>query len=222
MKILVCDDHLLLAEALSVVLRARGHAVRPPASRPDEAVTAVRDDEIDVCVMDLSFPGADGVEGIRAVRSTSPQTHVVVLTGTFDPAVIRSALAAGATTCVPKTEKMDRIVDSIELAPSLTRPAVASDIAWTRSRPVTTCTPDERLIQFLTTREREVLERLVAGQTTTMIAREMGVAYSTARTHIQSVLTKLGVHSKLAAVTFAARHGVTYSERVSGTGTTPA
>jgi DNA-binding NarL/FixJ family response regulator len=222
MNILVCDDHLLLAEALSVVLRARGHAVRPPASRPDEAVAAVREHEIEVCVMDLSFPGADGVVGIRAVRSASPETHVVVLTGTLDPVVIGQAMAAGATTCVPKTEKMDRIVESIELAPSLIKPSVASNIVWTRSRPVTP-NPDERLIQFLTTREREVLERLVAGQTTIMIAREMGVAYSTARTHIQSVLTKLGVHSKLAAVTFAARHGVTCSERLSETtGTTRA
>ena len=66
----------------------------------------------------------------------------------------------------------------------------------------------EQLVQFLTPREREVLERLVRGQSTSAMAREMGVAYSTARTHIQNVLTKLGVHSKLAAVTFAVQHGI--------------
>ena len=94
-----------------------------------------------------------------------------------------------------------------------------TDVPWVRPR-VGAVGRDERLIRFLTPREREVLERMVAGQATSTIAREMGVAYSTARTHIQSVLTKLCVHSKLEAVTFAARHGVTFSERRErGTGT---
>jgi DNA-binding NarL/FixJ family response regulator len=68
--------------------------------------------------------------------------------------------------------------------------------------------PGAQLARFLTPREREVLERLARGESTAVMANEMGVAYSTARTHIQNTLTKLGVHSKLAAVTLAFQHGL--------------
>jgi DNA-binding NarL/FixJ family response regulator len=74
--------------------------------------------------------------------------------------------------------------------------------------PRTTESTQGHQLRFMTPREREVLTRLVQGQSTVAIAREMGVAYSTARTHIQNVLTKLGVHSKLAAVTYAVRNGL--------------
>jgi DNA-binding NarL/FixJ family response regulator len=68
--------------------------------------------------------------------------------------------------------------------------------------------PARRLALFLTTREREVLARLVRGESTAALAAEMGVTYSTARTHIQNLLTKLGVHSKLEAVAFAIAHAL--------------
>jgi len=209
-RIHVCDDHRLFAEALSVVLRARGHDVGQPSVTPSDAVAICEREAIDVCVMDLGFPGGDGVDGIGRIREVSPQTHVVVLTGSLDLSLIESALAAGATTCVSKSERVGRIVDTIEIAPTIARTSSMRDVPWVRPR-TAEYSRDERLIRFLTPREREVLERMVAGQATSTIAREMGVAYSTARTHIQSVLTKLCVHSKLEAVTFAARHGVRYS-----------
>jgi len=159
-----------------------------------------------VCVMDLHFPSGDGIEGISRVVEASPRTRVVVLTGTTDPRTIDDAITAGASAWVAKSEPTQRIVDAIEQARSMRgriQLKTASDAARAATR-----TPEEKLIRFLTSREREVLERLVAGQTTSVMAREMRVAYSTARTHIQNVLTKLGVHSKLGAVTLAARNGV--------------
>ena len=154
--------------------------------------------------MDLYFPGCDGIAGVGRVIEASPRTRVVVLTGTVDPVAIDDALAAGASAWVAKTEPTQRIVDAIEQVRSMRpTPRRSSPHAGRAGR-----TPEEKLIRFLTAREHEVLERLVAGQTTSVMAREMRVAYSTARTHIQNVLTKLGVHSKLAAVTMAARNGV--------------
>ena len=212
MKVHLCDDHRLFAEALAVVLRARGHVVAQPSVTPAGAVEACEGDTIDVCVMDLGFPDGDGIDGISRIREASPETHIVVLTGSLDLSMVESALAAGATTCVPKSERVNRIVETIEVAPTITRTSSMTDVPWVRPRSGEH-KRDERLIRFLTPREREVLERMVGGQATSTIAREMGVAYSTARTHIQSVLTKLCVHSKLEAITFAARHGVTYSGR---------
>lgn len=215
MRIHLCDDHRLFVEALRVVLRARGHEVGPPSVVPEGAAEVCEREEIDVCVMDLGFPNADGIDGVARIREVSPGTHVVVLTASLDLSLIESALAAGATTCVSKSEHMNRIVETIEIASTITRTSSMTDVPWVRPR-AGERNRDQRLIRFLTPREREVLERMVDGQATSTIAREMGVAYSTARTHIQSVLTKLCVHSKLEAVTFAARHGVTFSERRAG------
>jgi DNA-binding NarL/FixJ family response regulator len=204
-KILICDDHRLLADALAAVLRSRGHEPVAPASDPEEAVARVKELDVDVCVMDLHFPSGDGVGGIERILAASPRTRVVVLTGTLHPDMIESALEAGASACVAKSEPTALIVDTIEQARA-SRPAPPRRI---RDQSLTgTRSPEEKLIRFLTSREREVLERLVAGQSTSVMAREMRVAYSTARTHIQNVLTKLGVHSKLGAVTLAARNRV--------------
>jgi DNA-binding NarL/FixJ family response regulator len=203
-KILICDDHRLLADALAAVLRSRGHEPVTPASDPDEAVARVRERDVDVCVMDLHFPSGDGVSGISRILEASPRTRIVVLTGTLHPDLIEEALDAGASACVAKSEPTQLIVDTIEQARA-SRPAAPRRIGEGLSG---SRTPEEKLIRFLTSREREVLERLVAGQSTSVMAREMRVAYSTARTHIQNVLTKLGVHSKLAAVTLAARNRV--------------
>jgi two-component system, NarL family, nitrate/nitrite response regulator NarL len=213
-KVLICDDHRLLAEALGTVLRSRGHDPVSLAADPDEAVARVRERDVDVCVMDLFFPRADGIAGISRVLEASPRTRVVVLTGSSDPNAVDDALAAGASSWVAKSEPTQRIVDAIEQARSM-RVVQRKPASESRSG---TRTPEEKLIRFLTSREREVLERLVAGQTTSVMAREMRVAYSTARTHIQNVLTKLGVHSKLAAVTMAARNGVTPPRRNGTTG----
>jgi two-component system nitrate/nitrite response regulator NarL len=204
-NVLICDDHRLLAEALGTVLRSRGHEPVSLASDPDEAVARVRERDVDVCVMDLFFPRGDGISGISRVLEASPRTRVVVLTGAPDPNAVDDALAAGASSWVAKSEPTLRIVEAIEQARSM-RAVQRKPASEGRQR---TRSPEEKLIRFLTSREREVLERLVAGQTTSVMAREMRVAYSTARTHIQNVLTKLGVHSKLAAVTMAARNGVT-------------
>jgi two-component system nitrate/nitrite response regulator NarL len=204
MRILICDDHLLLAEALSAVLRGRGHETLADVTRPEEAVAAVRASQVDVCVMDLGFPGGDGIDGIRRLRRASPSTRVVVLSALDDPAAVEEALAAGASGYVLKGEPTEAVVRVIErVAAGETGIAPAPEaLATDRGA------DGSRLGRFLTRREREVLERLVRGQSTTAMAREMGVAYSTVRTHIQNVLTKLGVHSKLAAVTLAAQQGL--------------
>lgn len=204
MKIVLCDDHRLLVETLASLLKASGHEIVACTLSPDEAVEVVTNEHVDVCVMDMSFGGADdaGIEGIRRVMEASPQTKVAVLSASGEPELIAGALGAGAGAYLLKSEDVDRILSTIG--------ALAREqgdelpVAAPRSPEPT----QGQQLRFMTPREREVLTRLVQGQSTVAIAREMGVAYSTARTHIQNVLTKLGVHSKLAAVTYAVRNGL--------------
>lgn len=195
LDIVVCDDHLLLAECLAAILDARGHRVLV-ATDPDSAVRLVGDGHADVCVMDLSFPQATGFDAIREITRASPATRVVVLSGSAHPFAQERAVAAGAAAFVVKGEDVSRLIDAVEAIDQLP-PA------------------DEWRVDIaLTAREREVLERLVSGERTRTIAEGMGVSYSTARTHVRNLLRKLGVHSRLEAVALAMSHSLGSVDRM--------
>jgi two-component system nitrate/nitrite response regulator NarL len=204
--VLLCDDHALLAEALGDVLTARGDVV-VLTSDPAEAVEAARLHEPDVCVMDRTFPGGDlGVGAVRDVLAASPQTRVLMLTGRPDPATARAAVGAGARGFLKKDEPLDSIVDAVD---QVAAGLLVVDVNVLR--------PDVRsarasLLPGLTTREREVLERMVNGQSASTMAADLEVSYSTVRTHVQNILVKLGVHSQLEASAYAVEHGLVESE----------
>jgi DNA-binding NarL/FixJ family response regulator len=212
-RVVVCDDHRLFVDALAVVLTSRGCDVVAKTLHPDQAVDAVLDGEVDICVMDFSFPGSpgiDGLEGIRRVVAASPSTRVVMLTGSADASIALPAIDAGARGFARKDDDLDRIVQTIKQvhAGETISASPPSKRTWPSANGHRPGNQGQNLARFLTSREREVLERLVRGESTATLARAMDVSYHTARTHIQNVLAKLGVHSKLEAVAFAVNHSV--------------
>lgn len=199
MKILLCDDHLLLAEALEALLKIAGHDVLV-TGQPEEAEVLAASEAPDVCVLDLGFPDRDGLDLLRAVREACPEAKVIVLSGQRDPELVRAAIALGARAYLCKdvgVVEVVRAVDQVLDGELVVDPLVAQSLTRHRRH-----RPDdiEWLISFLTQREREVLRRIVTGQSTEEMARDMAVTRSTARTHVQNVLQKLGVHSRLQAV----------------------
>lgn len=204
MHILICDDHSLFAQAVASLLNRAGHEVTSACS-PVEAEAVAASTKVDVCLMDLQFPNASGVDGVAGVRAVSPETQVVVLTGLVDHPRVAEAVAAGAAGVTIKGDDVRYLIETIARVHAGERVLDAVGSAR-RSAPRTL--PDPSPARFLTRRERQVLERLVAGESTADLAQFLGVRYSTARTHIQNVLTKLGVHSKVEAVVFALNHGI--------------
>ena len=207
MQVLICDDHLLLAELLGKVLRSHGHDVTVTTD-PEQAVKAAVTDGVDVCLMDLGFPAQVAAEGhapaIDAIRSLhGAGTRVVVLSGSSDERLRNAALDAGASDVLLKGEPIDAVVDAVEQTPNgrSSRKALVEAPArgrqeWTRAS----------LAEFLTPRERAVLEGLVHGESTTALAARLGVRPATARTHVQNLLGKLCVHTRLEAVSLAVEH----------------
>jgi DNA-binding NarL/FixJ family response regulator len=210
MEILVCDDHQLLSELISGVLTDRGHRVSV-TNLPAEAVTVALANPIDVCVMDLGFPtpqdGATGqVAPLDAIRMISAAgARVVVLSGSGALTTQEAALEAGATRYMVKGEPISDVIRAVEHAVFEQRPhappgppAFSAHFAatWTRAS----------LAAFITPRERSVLEGLVLGESTTALARRLGVRPATARTHVQNLLGKLCVHSRLEAVALAVEY----------------
>ncbi len=198
MRVILCDDHGLLLAALRCALEGGGHRIVAVTTDPEECVDLVAHHGPEVCLLDLSFPGVTGLSVLPRLRAVSPSTAVLVLSGRPGHAVVGEAMSLGAAGFLRKDQPLSGILAALEHvgsgkawvgvpprhSPEHRRPAV-SGVAW--------------LVGFLTEREREVLQHILDGRTTGEMARQMGVAPSTARTHVQKVLQKLGVHSRLQA-----------------------
>jgi two-component system nitrate/nitrite response regulator NarL len=206
-NLVICDDHPLFADALARVLEAHRWSIRTVVSTPAHAVAAVANGDVDTCLMDLTFPEGDiGLDGISSVRETSPTTKVVVLTASRDPKLIQRALESGAEAVAFKDDNIDTVIDVVERLHEPGRRTLRRGGERRSSMAPTQARDHDELARFLTDREFEVLGRLVHGESGKQIALAMGITYSTVRTHIQNILAKLGVHTRLAAVAFAMEH----------------
>jgi two-component system nitrate/nitrite response regulator NarL len=210
MNVVICDDHRLFSDALASVLSARSWRIASCAIDPAHAVAAVAREHVDACLMDLTFPdGNTGLNGILSVHEASPATRVVVLTATSDPQLIMRAMEFGADAIVFKDDDIGHIVEVVEGEQGTMLRSRSAPLHDANSTGLHRSARDvDDLGRFLTDRERDVLARLVRGESGKQLARHMGIAYSTARTHIQNILAKLGVHSRLEAVAFAVEHGL--------------
>ena len=197
-RILLCDSHRLLVEALAASLRRGGHDVVAVTTLPEEALDAAVEHDPDVCLLDVIFPGAPGSRPSQA----SGRPHVRRCwccrpDATRTPSAPRSRQARAGSS--GRTRAFDDILRSLDqvCAGEVIMPAETSS---TPSRgPGRPHTPELAALRFLTSREREALRLIAEGESTKEIAQSMHVAYSTARTHVQNVLTKLGVARAAAA-----------------------
>lgn len=211
MRILICDDHAVFAESLAAVLGRAGHEVPAVTYSPDGALAALAHHEVDICVLDVQFPDGNIVNRLPELRAAAPTARTVLLSADVDPNLIPKALAAGMRGFAHKGAHVADIcatLDRVYAGEIVAEQALPP----TKARPADPPTEAQRLARFLTHREREVLCHLVRGKDTKVLARSMGVTWSTARSHIQSLLTKLGVHSRLEAATIAVRYGLVSGE----------
>ena len=201
MRLVLCDDNRILCEALAVALERRGHKVLAIASTTVRGIAAVAEYQPDACLLDLKFPDPpDGLGAARVIRQWHPGTAVLLLSGLIDPAVRSEAMRIGVVAFLRKDQNIDHISDALEVVASggvifdSTLTARPSASGWRTQSPY-----------VLTPREKDVVRRMVIGQSTAQMAHEMNVEVSTVRTYVKNVLTKLGVHSRLQATALATR-----------------
>lgn len=198
MRLVLCDRHRLFAESFAHVLETVDYAVGLVAS-PEQAVEAVTSAPTAACVMEVDFGSDRVVSAIEAIHEASPHTRVVILSAMEDPRVLAPVLAVGVAGVVSKEQGLNHILDTISrLINGAMRAGQRAHASGMDARG--SSRGDRRGISELTPREQEVLRHLALGHGTGFLARTLGVSYSTARTHIQNVLAKLDVHSRLEAV----------------------
>lgn len=202
MRLLVCDHHRLLLDALSMALTDNGHVVVATALDPDEAVAAAREHQPDACLLDLSFPGLNAIARIHEV---SPRTKVIMLSGSISSGLVAEAIAEGAQGFVSKGKPVALIIEALEMA-RRGQLAVEPRLLQEVLRPQVLLDDPLGMLKLLTQREWEVMRFIIDGLSTDQMADRLDVQKSTVRAHVQHLLTKLGVHPRLQAAALVAGH----------------
>jgi DNA-binding NarL/FixJ family response regulator len=210
-RVVVADDQELVRSGLQVLLEARGCDVVGTAGNGREAIDVVRRTTPDVVLMDIRMPVLDGIAATRELTESGSPAKVVVLT-TYDlDRYVYDALSAGAAGFLLKAAPPDRVVEGIRtvcagealLAPSLTRRLIEEYLRHPppQAQPATG-------MDDLTDRERQVLVLMARGLSNDDIAGELVVAQATVKTHVNRILAKLGVVTRVQAVVLAYERGL--------------
>ena len=203
LTLVIGDDHLVFLDALSDVLGQQNFSVSA-ASTLSGIIDAVEDGRPDVCLIDRRFCRPDGPDIIGQLIAASPGTKILVLSADPHADGVLEALRAGASGYLHKTRGITALTEAIS---RIQRGEVVVDVPKAAgSRRPAQQDGMHRLAAYLTIRERQCLGLLVEGLDTAQMAVRLGVSPATVRTHVQSLLTKLGVHSRLEAASLAVRH----------------
>jgi DNA-binding NarL/FixJ family response regulator len=216
MTVLIVDDHPVVRQGLRVLLDVHdGIEVTGEAADGAEALAMAAEQAPDVILLDLKLPGLDGIAVLRELRARGTASRVLVLTSGNDPTQVSLALRSGASGFLYKDVDPDALVRAIRavhdgnmlLAPGAAGSLVPSGGAapapggWLPARP-----PGWDGLGALTAREREVLGQLACGLSNREIARLLHVSEKTVKTHVSSILVKLGVQDRTQAALYAVRH----------------
>ena len=206
LEVVLADDHVLLLDALAGVLQDGGHRVLATATTcriMSEQVKAFRPD---VCITEARFADGDCVELLGELMADSLNTKLVVLTSDSSTDTMQRALQSGAAAVIHKSRRLAVLLDVLR---RVADGEVVVQGPFTRPPVLRAASAQVRqLSAYLTSRELECLALLTEGMDTEAMSRHLGVSPTTVRSHIQAVLTKLGVHSRLEAASVAVRLGL--------------
>ena len=201
-KILIVDDHHIVRQGLAALLKTvPGFEVLAEASDGEQAVEMHRKHRPDVTLMDLRLPKLNGVEAITRIRESAPTARIVVLT-TFDgDEDIYRALQAGAKGYLLKgmdLAELSEAIRTVHAGKTRIPPRVAEKLAERMSGAT------------LTARELEVLKLIVAGKSNRDIGTALFISEATVKTHVNSLLSKMGVEDRTHAATTALQRGIVH------------
>ena len=213
-RILLVEDHASFRQALAFMFKREPEfAVVGQAGTLAEARQFLNGSggETDVAVCDLALPDGDGFDLIEEFAVNGGDVITLVLSASLEPARFARAVEAGASGVLHKAAAIGDIVEAVKrlrAGEALLSPDEVIGMLRMVSRQRQEQLEAQRAIDRLTRREREVLQALAEGLDSKDIAEKLHITVETERTHMVNILNKLGVHSRLQALVFAARNGL--------------
>ena len=209
-RILLVEDHASFRQGVAAILEQEpSFSVVGQAGSLAEARQIL--EGVDVAIVDLGLPDGYGGELIKELRALNPQAQALVLSASLERSEIARAVERGAAGVLHKSAGMDEIAEAVqrlkegEMLLSIEEVVELLRLAGSRREEEHEA---RRAVARLTVREKEVLQALAEGLDSKGIAERLHISVETERNHMQRILAKLGVHSRLQALVFALRHGV--------------
>jgi DNA-binding NarL/FixJ family response regulator len=215
-RVLIVDDHRLFAEAIRGTLEEEEFQVVGIATSGKEAARLTASSPPDLILLDLGLPGETGIHVGQELLALAPEAKLIAVTALQDPAAVGDAMRVGFHGFITKQTPLDELVPGVRavLGGQIVLPHRLAPSPEGRRR---SQNPMAALLaSHLTARERDVLVLLAEGVNGAQIAHRLSISPNTVRTHVQSILTKLQVHSRLEAVAFAIKHGIVDSPGAPG------
>lgn len=209
-RVLLVDDHVLFRSGVRTLLeRSDDFEVVDETGDGLEGIKRARSLKPDVVLLDLNMPGVGGIEAVKAIVEESPEVRVLMLTVSEDAADLMEALRSGASGYLLKNIEMEELVSAIRRAAggdSVVSPQMTAKlIQGVREQPRVSDKLVER--DRFSPRERDILTCLARGESNKEIARELDLAESTVKIHVQNIFKKLGVTSRVQVALYAVEQG---------------
>lgn len=196
-QVLIVEDHQVVAEGLAALINAQDDmAVVGHAGSVADSIVRATELTPDLVLIDFRLTDGTGADAAMAIRQIRPETKLIFLTREDSDGARFAALESGASAFIHKSRAAQEVVDAIR--------TVASGGSLFTPRSIAQLLNSHREVELqlerLTPREKEVLRMMAEGTSSRDIAKRLGISYTTVRTHIRSLGSKLGVHSKLEAI----------------------
>ncbi len=204
-RVVIADDHPLVRSGLRLLLSSHDEIeLVGEAANGEEAVQICMRTDPDIVLMDMVMQKMDGIESTKAILKVCPNVQVIALTSFYDRKLVKSAFAAGVVGYILKDISGDNLVNAVISAygghPPLSPEATKALISC--------ATQPEEEAYGLTRREMQILEMMIDGLNNTQIAEKLFVSRSTVKSQVSSILSKLGVHSRVEAVSLALQNNI--------------
>ena len=204
-RVLLADDHAIVRNGIKHILTQEGFVVVGEASNGREAVQMTRELLPDVAILDFSMPLLNGIDAARQIREVSPRTKTLLLTMYKDETYVLRALRAGINGYVVKTQAAPELVEAVRsvlhgglyLSPVISESVVKAALIQ-----------NERELDPLTPREREVLQLIAEGKSNKQISRDLEMSVKTVDSHRRNLMVKLDIHETAGLVRYAIRTGL--------------
>ncbi|HEY9532876.1 MAG TPA: response regulator transcription factor [Burkholderiales bacterium] len=213
MRILIVDDHPLMADAIGLAMSTLDRATEvETAGNLAGAIARAQKTPFDLCLLDLGLPDCSGLQALERMREALPQLPVVVVSGSDDTGNVLKALDLGAMGYIPKTSPRDVLLGAVRLVASggIYVPVQALKSREAGEAPPAAMAPASGRIEDLglSARQAEVLGLLLKGLPNKLIARKLDISENTTKIHVSAVLRTLGVSTRTQALIAANRLGL--------------